>query len=369
MVSFVGDTNDDWIVEMVKGERGYSSYRIMEEAEDSQDAIQANAYADRLLLVFAEPPDWGFQLQEVTCNQNAWMANPLLYIESATHPQMPENAPTTKNAGIADRHPFDSRPDSWPRLLRGIYRGCRLLRCPPRITNSPGKARLLGTRKYEGDEVRHTMWTSVRGMESALLPVLLDGPSIVLVSLLPALYFAVLLSCGVFDLVTSTLRPRLLLPRFLRPVQWSHSSDSQKFTSVTTIGGKPGGRGAVVTEDKLGKAASLPQAGDWVTTVNITFRQAEPGHDIFGAKIMTSRRALLLANPSQQLSRHLSRVEKEVMTEAESSTGTSDTGEPSAGTSADVSAEETRKQRSPAEEVETEAQHARTELFLSEASA
>lgn len=28
----------------------------------------------------------------------------------------------TTNAGLTDRHTYDSRPDAWPRLLRGIVR-------------------------------------------------------------------------------------------------------------------------------------------------------------------------------------------------------------------------------------------------------
>lgn len=28
----------------------------------------------------------------------------------------------TTNAGLTDRHTYDSRPDSWPRLRRGIVR-------------------------------------------------------------------------------------------------------------------------------------------------------------------------------------------------------------------------------------------------------
>lgn len=30
------------------------------------------------------------------------------------------------NAGLTDRHTFDSRPSSWPRMLRGIVRTFRL---------------------------------------------------------------------------------------------------------------------------------------------------------------------------------------------------------------------------------------------------
>ena len=33
----------------------------------------------------------------------------------------------TTNAGLTDRHTFDSRPDAWPRLRRGIVRSLFLL--------------------------------------------------------------------------------------------------------------------------------------------------------------------------------------------------------------------------------------------------
>lgn len=33
----------------------------------------------------------------------------------------------TTNAGLTDRHTYDSRPDAWPRLRRGIVRALLLL--------------------------------------------------------------------------------------------------------------------------------------------------------------------------------------------------------------------------------------------------
>lgn len=43
------------------------------------------------------------------------------------------------------------------------------------------------------------------------LPFYLMGRQLFLHHYFPALYFAILLACGVFDLVTSTLRPRVRL--------------------------------------------------------------------------------------------------------------------------------------------------------------
>ncbi|KAJ3789214.1 hypothetical protein GGU10DRAFT_407004 [Lentinula aff. detonsa] len=113
---FQGDANDDWILEV-------------DEAA-SREAVKL--------------PEWGFEQQEVTCNENAVRANSLWFVETAMYPdheyKFLANAPKvnyrlpgflakflklqqvmwTTNAGLTDRHLFDSRPDAWPRLRRGI---------------------------------------------------------------------------------------------------------------------------------------------------------------------------------------------------------------------------------------------------------
>jgi len=146
---------------------------------------------------------------------------------------------------------------------------------------------------------------------------------------LPALYFAILLFCAIFDFLTSTLRPRWRLQiaavliifaiwnfsifsplvygntwtrgecenaRWLR--SWDFSCDSffndysqykgailatpQKSNvasqPLATIGGEPAGRGAMVVEDKLGQVPEVPPEAEETT---VDAGKAEPGRDIF----------------------------------------------------------------------------------------
>jgi dolichyl-phosphate-mannose-protein mannosyltransferase len=111
-------------------------------------------------------PDWGFEQQEVTCNKNPTLDNSLWYIETNTHPlcafplqklarrswadpaslvhgrAVPPTAEKVNyikpsflskflelqavmwqtNAGLTDRHAYDSRPSAWPLMRRGIVR-------------------------------------------------------------------------------------------------------------------------------------------------------------------------------------------------------------------------------------------------------
>jgi len=146
---------------------------------------------------------------------------------------------------------------------------------------------------------------------------------------LPALYFAILLLCAVFDFLTSTLRPRWRLQiatvliifaiwnfsifsplvygttwtkEECRKAMWfrtwdfsceSFYDDYSQYSGailatpqksaiasppLEVIGGGPGGRGAVVVEDHLGQAANIPPESE-ETQVNA--EKAEPGRDIF----------------------------------------------------------------------------------------
>jgi len=146
---------------------------------------------------------------------------------------------------------------------------------------------------------------------------------------LPALYFAILLLCAVFDFMTSTLRPRWRLQiaavliilavwnfsifsplaygspwtraecenaQWLRT--WDFSCDAfykdyeqykgaiqatpQKSLAASaplaTIGGEPDGRGAIVVEDHLGQAPNVPPESEQTA---VDAGKAEPGRDIF----------------------------------------------------------------------------------------
>jgi dolichyl-phosphate-mannose-protein mannosyltransferase len=146
---------------------------------------------------------------------------------------------------------------------------------------------------------------------------------------LPALYFAILLLCAVFDFMTSTLRPRWRLQiaavliilavwnfSIFSPLvygntwtrdecekakwfkTWDFSCESffndysqyngailatpQKSLAgsqpVATIGGEPAGRGAIVVHDDLGQAPNVPPQGE---QTSVDAGKAEPGHDVF----------------------------------------------------------------------------------------
>ena len=159
MTGFIGDANDDWLVEIERGDKGdkESSKRLR-----TLRTVFRLKHAMTGCYLFSHKvklPDWGFEQQEVTCNKDAMKLNSLWMIETATHPNrqyqhsprvfliltsliVPPDAPKVNyrvpgffakfwelqkvmwvtNAGLTDRHAFDSRPHQWPQLRRGIVR-------------------------------------------------------------------------------------------------------------------------------------------------------------------------------------------------------------------------------------------------------
>lgn len=171
----------------------------------------------------------------------------------------------TTNAGLTDRHTFDSRPSSWPRLSRGIVSLTFILSsfsnnvC--RISGSKiidksislgiplcgGQAQrlllymglfevswffapnadikisttvsLVLHRFFSGRFSSHTIAAVVKydqlcgflalGWFLHYFPFYLMQRQLFLHHYFPALYFAILLFCSIFDLLTSTLRPRI----------------------------------------------------------------------------------------------------------------------------------------------------------------
>ena len=159
MTGFVGDANDDWVVEIERGDPNdkESSKRLR-----TLRTVFRLRHAMSGCYLFSHKvklPEWGFEQQEVTCNKNAMKDNSLWMIETATHPNrqyqdsprsqsfltamiVPPDAQKVNyrspgflekfwelqkvmwitNAGLTDRHVFDSRPYQWPQLRRGIVR-------------------------------------------------------------------------------------------------------------------------------------------------------------------------------------------------------------------------------------------------------
>jgi dolichyl-phosphate-mannose-protein mannosyltransferase len=86
MTGFVGDANDDWFIEI---ERGDKNDRESSERLRTLRTVFRLRHALTSCYLFSHKvklPDWGFEQQEVTCNKNAMKDNSLWMIETATHP-------------------------------------------------------------------------------------------------------------------------------------------------------------------------------------------------------------------------------------------------------------------------------------------
>ncbi|KAF8075850.1 glycosyltransferase family 39 protein [Lyophyllum atratum] len=253
MPGFAGDANDDWYVEIEHGDRrdkeSSTRLRTLRTVFRLRHALTGcYLFSHKVKL-----PDWGYEQQEVTCNKNAVRANSLWFVETAMHPNLPEDAPKvnyklpgffakfmelqqvmwTTNAGLTDRHTYDSRPDSWPRLRRGInfwvkdHRQIYLIGNPivwwlstfavASYAAIRGFLVLRAQRGYRDfDNTKVVKYDSLCGFLFVgwalhYFPFFLMSRQLFLHHYFPALYFAVLLSCAGFDLVTSTLRPRVRL--------------------------------------------------------------------------------------------------------------------------------------------------------------
>jgi dolichyl-phosphate-mannose-protein mannosyltransferase len=85
MAGFAGDANDDWIVEIVKGDKKDSESWKRLKTLKTHFRLRHVLSGCYLFSHKVKLPEWGFDQQEVTCNKNAIMANSLWYIETATH--------------------------------------------------------------------------------------------------------------------------------------------------------------------------------------------------------------------------------------------------------------------------------------------
>ncbi|KZV62544.1 glycosyltransferase family 39 protein [Peniophora sp. CONT] len=252
---FEGDMNDDWIIEIDHGD-----------SSDWESGKGGRVKTLRSVFKLKHPltgcylfshvvklPQWGFDQQEVTCNKNAIRKNSLWMVETSTHPNLPKNAAKVNyrrpsflskflelntvmwntNAGLTERHNWDSRPSSWPRLLRGInfwvkdhkqiylvgnpfiwwlstasvlsyaaVRGFLILRA------KRGYHDFENSKVLKYDALCGFLFT---GWALHYFPFFLMSRQLFLHHYLPALYFAILLLCSVFDLLTSLLKPQYRL--------------------------------------------------------------------------------------------------------------------------------------------------------------
>ncbi|KAF9074669.1 glycosyltransferase family 39 protein [Rhodocollybia butyracea] len=253
---FQGDANDDWIVEIDeitsrdrRDREATKRLRTLRTKFRLRHALQGcYLFSHKVKL-----PEWGFEQQEVTCNKNAVKANSLWFVETSIHSDLPTDAPKvnyrlpgflakflelqrvmwTTNAGLTDRHLFDSRPDSWPRLRRGInfwvkdHRQIYLIGNPMvwwlstiSIVAYMAVRGLLILREKRGfKDFNNTAIVKYDSLCGFLFvgwalhygPFWIMGRQLFLHHYFPALYFGILLCCAVFDFLTSSLRPRIRL--------------------------------------------------------------------------------------------------------------------------------------------------------------
>ncbi|KAJ9109787.1 hypothetical protein QFC20_003203 [Naganishia adeliensis] len=248
---FAGDANDDFIVEITSETRGGKDKRKARERIRTLRSHFRLRHVMTGCYLFSHKvklPEWGFEQQEVTCNKNPTWDNSLWYVETNTHPLLGLGSETVNyhkpgflakflelqgvmwqtNQGLTDRHAYDSRPSAWPILRRGINfwvkdkKQVYLIGNPVIWWTSTlavlaylGLRTLLVLREKRGyrDLERPTVRVYdeicgflVIGWAMHYLPFFLMQRQLFLHHYFPALYFAILCSCAVFDLFTRNLR-------------------------------------------------------------------------------------------------------------------------------------------------------------------
>lgn len=137
---FGGDANDDFVVEIQK------AYTKDEAAQQNLTALRSVfrlRHAMTGCYLFSHEvklPKWGFEQQEVTCATQGVLKKSLWYVEYNTNPFLPEDTPRVDyevpsfwdkvleihqrmwhiNQNLNSPHAYDSSPDTWPFLSRGI---------------------------------------------------------------------------------------------------------------------------------------------------------------------------------------------------------------------------------------------------------
>ncbi|KAJ6544250.1 glycosyltransferase family 39 protein [Mycena capillaripes] len=446
MPGFAGDANDDWWVEIVHGDKrdreSSKRLRTLRTKFRLRHALTGcYLFSHKIKL-----PEWGFEQQEVTCNKNAVMANSLWFVETATHAGLPANAPKvnyklpgfmakflelqqvmwTTNAGLTDRHTFDSRPDAWPRLRRGInfwvkdHKQIYLVGNPMiwwlsslAVLGYIAVRGLLILRAKRGfrdfDSTKVVKYDGVCGFLFLgwflhYFPFYLMARQLFLHHYLPALYFAILLLASVFDLATSTLRPRVRLQiagvliilaiwnfMYLSPLAYGNQWTKSKCQSARWLKtwdfscndfpdtyGEYAGVAAPTLHTPPpsivgGQGAPPAEAEAEHTSAYVV--KPEPGHDIFAGDRQDARSQ---ARPppcaAESQSESAASVESSsasasvsASTSAESvessSVGSSSEGIPSASSSASAEAKAKAKPAGPLGEAEVEAEKVAQELF------
>ncbi|KAH7309135.1 dolichyl-phosphate-mannose-protein mannosyltransferase 1 [Stachybotrys elegans] len=137
---FEGDANDYFRVEIVKKRSKSGVARERVRTIETKFRLVHVMTGCVLFSHKVKLPDWASEQQEVTCARGGSLPNSLWYVEFNEHPQLGPDVEKVNyehpgflgkfielhkvmwrtNAGLTDSHAWDSRPESWPVLRRGI---------------------------------------------------------------------------------------------------------------------------------------------------------------------------------------------------------------------------------------------------------
>jgi dolichyl-phosphate-mannose-protein mannosyltransferase len=244
---FDGDANDFFRVEIVKKK---SKSGVAQERVRTIDTKFRLVHVMTGCVLFSHKvklPDWASEQQEVTCARGGTLPNSLWYIESNDHPDLGADAETVNyanpgflgkfwelqkvmwktNAGLVDSHAWDSRPESWPLLLRGInfwgkqHRQIYLIGNP--LVWWSATAAIVAYVLFKGIAVLrwqrscndysipvfkrfdYEIGTSVLGWALHYFPFYLMQRQLFLHHYFPALYFGIMAFCQIYDFATTRI--------------------------------------------------------------------------------------------------------------------------------------------------------------------
>ena len=244
---FEGDANDLFRVEIVKS---------MSDGVEAKIRLRTIQTKFRLIHVMTgcalfshkvKLPDWAYEQQEVTCAKQGTLPNSIWYVEQNEHPMLGTDAEKVNyrnpgflgkfwelqkvmwktNAGLVESHAWDSRPPSWPILRRGInfwgkdHRQIYLIGNPVIWWSSTAAIAIYfvfkglsiirwqrGYKDYESFEFKrfdYEIGTSVLGWAFHYFPFYLMQRQLFLHHYFPALYFAILTLCQIYDYGTNRI--------------------------------------------------------------------------------------------------------------------------------------------------------------------
>jgi dolichyl-phosphate-mannose-protein mannosyltransferase len=242
---FPGDANDLFRIEIAKKQSVGSLAKERVRTIQTQFRLVHIMTGCVLFSHKVKLPDWASEQQEVTCAKGGTLPNSLWYVEYNEHPSLGPDAEKANyvrpgflgkfwelqkvmwrtNAGLVESHAWDSRPESWPILRRGINfwgknnRQIYLIGNPvvwytstaAIITYVLIKAIAVlrwqrSCRDYDDVTFKrfdYEMGTSVLGWALHYFPFYLMQRQLFLHHYFPALYFAVIAFCQLYDFVTA----------------------------------------------------------------------------------------------------------------------------------------------------------------------